>query len=214
MSGTQFFGTMSQLRRSSALPAAKAMPNIKHSGEKRSRRAHSHNFRNVALERCNGFGAAGRAMTITFTMEAEGVGERGDREAALTPDALLPLLAGARARGMSDAFDLLGIAVVMIDEAGMILHANPGARGLLGPHLRLERDHLVAAEQDATRALQAMIGAALAGELPGPGVAIRRDGGRPALRLRALPLIPLGDDACQMLKVVVTLEEAGSFRAS
>ena len=48
---------------------------------------------------------------------------------------LRPLLAGARARGMADAFELLGVAAVFIDEGGFALHINDRARRRLGPQL-------------------------------------------------------------------------------
>ena len=135
-------------------------------------------------------------MTITFTMEPEGFADRGGRDAGGTQDALLPLLAGARARGMCDAFDLVGQAVVLIDEAGMVLHANGEARRMTGPHLGFAGGHLVAGGQDGTRAIQALIAAALEGGTPAP------------LPLGPLVLraLPVPGDSCQLLKAVVLVE--------
>ena len=35
-----------------------------------------------------------------------------------------PVLAGARARGVADAFELMDIAAVLVDGAGSVLHAG------------------------------------------------------------------------------------------
>ena len=135
-------------------------------------------------------------MTITFTMEQEVFAERSGGDAGAAPDALVPLLAGARARGMCDAFDLLGLGVVLIDEAGMVLHANGEARRLTGAHLGFAGGHLVAAGQDGTRAIQALIAAALEGGTPAPL----------PLGPLALRALPVPGDSCQLLKVLVVLE--------
>ena len=45
---------------------------------------------------------------------------------------LAPLLAGARARGVADGFEWLGLAAVLLDDRGEVLHANCGAIELMG----------------------------------------------------------------------------------
>ena len=44
---------------------------------------------------------------------------------------LAPLLAGARARGVADAFEWLGLAAILLDERGEVLHLSAGAVELI-----------------------------------------------------------------------------------
>ena len=104
-------------------------------------------------------------MTITFSMAPDagferdeaGCGQVSSRDAAT----LEPMLAGARARGMADAFDMMGLAFVMIDAQGMILHVSGKAKAFMGRHLAVASEHLVGAGQDETRAIQSLIGSVL-----------------------------------------------------
>src|SRR5580692_11683737 len=84
------------------------------------------------------------------------------KEGAVAP--LRPLLAGARARGMADAFELLGVAAVFIDESGFALHINDRARRLLGPQLWVDDGRLRAADPEMDEALGAAIESALAAD--------------------------------------------------
>ena len=77
------------------------------------------------------------------------------------PQPLAPLLAGARARGMADAFELLGVAAAFLDEAGFALHINDHARRVLGPQLWVDDGRLRAADGDLDDALGAAIEQAL-----------------------------------------------------
>jgi hypothetical protein len=121
-------------------------------------------------------------------------------------DALQPLLAGAHARGMADAFELAGVAAVMIDSQGLALHAGAPARDLFGPELRLEFDHLVGADAETTCAIQKLIGDALGdGESPAPVFVTRA--GRSPLKLHARRVPGAAANACQMLKVLIIIEE-------
>ena len=52
---------------------------------------------------------------------------------------LAPLLAGARARGVADGLEWLGLAAVLLDDRGEVLHVNSGAIELLGEDLFLRR---------------------------------------------------------------------------
>ena len=45
---------------------------------------------------------------------------------------LAPLLAGARARGVADGFEWLGLAAILLDDRGEVLHVNPRAVDLMG----------------------------------------------------------------------------------
>src|ERR1700720_3449078 len=80
---------------------------------------------------------------------------------------LAPLLAGARARGMADAFELLGVAAAFLDEDGLALHINDHARRVLGPQLWVDDGRLRAADVDLDEALAAAIESALINRAPG-----------------------------------------------
>ena len=120
---------------------------------------------------------------------------------------LQPMLAGARARGMADAFDLMGQAAILMDRAGMALHVNLAARKLMGPDLALTHRHLVGRDGTCTRALQTLIAATLEGCCEPAELKIGTDGGSGQLIVRALPVPQAGDDLCQLLKVIVTIRK-------
>ena len=150
-------------------------------------------------------------MTITFSMAPDTFFDRDEasceRVAPRGASSLEPMLAGARARGMSDAFDMLGLAFVMIDAHGMILHVSAEARTFMGPHLAVASEHLVGAGQDETRDIQSLIGSVLCeGASPGRMSLSRGQGMRP-LVLRGLPVPSPTNDPCQLLKALVILEE-------
>lgn len=127
-------------------------------------------------------------------------------------DAIKPLLAGAQARGMADALELAGIAAVLIDREGMVLHAGPSARSLFGPDLSLQAEHLVGRSADSTRLVQSLISEALgAGPPPEPVEIRRRDGGGFVLRARRVP--GAADDTYQLLKVLILIDNVGPASA-
>ncbi|MDB5641594.1 MAG: hypothetical protein JWN07_911 [Hyphomicrobiales bacterium] len=121
-------------------------------------------------------------------------------------DALQPLLAGAHARGMADAFELAGVAAVMVDAQGMVLHAGQPARELFGPDLRLEFDHLVGCDGESTCAIQSLIGEAL-GDGDAPGSILLPRAGRTPFRLHARRVPGAATNLCQMLKLLIIIEE-------
>ena len=134
--------------------------------------------------------------------------DAGDRAFASRLKSILPpLLAGARARGLCDAFDLLGFAAVFLDEAGMVLHANASARSLMAPELALASGHLIARDAHITRAIQAEIGSALAGKAVGKPLLIARDQDSYVLALKVMALPKDNDESCQLLKAILTLEQ-------
>jgi len=124
-------------------------------------------------------------------------------------DALQPLLAGAHARGMADAFELAGVAAIMIDAQGMVLHVGAPARMLLGPDLRIDYDHLVSSTAESTCAIQSLIAEALGeGDLPAP-VLVPRVGKNPCkLHVRRAP--GAAGNICQLLKLLIIIEEVVS----
>lgn len=149
-----------------------------------------------------------------------GPASRGQGRASSSPqppvrgpiDAIKPLLAGAHARGMADALEIAGIAAVLIDREGMVLHAGPSARSLFCAELSLQAEHLVAANSDSTRSIQSLIADALgAGPQPEPIEVRRRDGGGFLLRARRVP--GAADDFFQLLKVLILIEELAANSA-
>lgn len=128
------------------------------------------------------------------------------QSADLRLDALQPLLAGAHARGMADALELAGVAAVLIDAHGMVLHAGAQAAALFGSALRVEYDHLVGADGESTRAIQILLGAALGeGDLPAPLCLNGRGGGGLVLRVRRVKAA--AGNLSQLLKVLILIEE-------
>ena len=61
-----------------------------------------------------------------------------------------PLLAGARARGVADGLEWLGLAAVLLDDRGEVLHVNSGAVELMGEDLYLQGGRLWAAMERST----------------------------------------------------------------
>ncbi len=113
--------------------------------------------------------------------------------------ALPPLLAGARARGISDACEILGYGAILLDRNGRVLQASEKARALLEGTVRIVSEHLVGTTSSANDALTRIIAAAVAGE----SFAIRIDGvSGEGIAMKVLPA-PVGDDEpFQLLKAV------------
>jgi hypothetical protein len=125
---------------------------------------------------------------------------------------LAPVLAGARARGMADAFELLGVAAAFIDECGFALHINDHARRLLGPQLWVDDGRLRAADIELDEALGGAIESALTAEAPdraGTNICFASDS-RGAVRVKVVPIVGGPDDRFQLLKAVVIIEKLGA----
>jgi hypothetical protein len=139
---------------------------------------------------------------------ASGLNEHS-KEGAVAP--LRPLLAGARARGMADAFELLGVAAVFIDESGFALHINDSARRRLGPQLWIDDGRLRAADLDLDEALGAAIDGALINGAPAHATTDLSfaSESRGAVSLKVLPVVAEAHDPFQLLKAVVIIEEQG-----
>ncbi len=131
---------------------------------------------------------------------------RPEREGGLRLDALQPLLAGAHARGMADALELAGVAAVLLDGHGMVLHVGAPAAALFGPDLRVDFDHLVGADGETTRTIQNLIAQTLGkGAMPAPLSLIRRHGAGLRLHPRRVP--GAATDQAQLLKALIIIEE-------
>ena len=123
---------------------------------------------------------------------------------------LAPLLAGARARGVADGLDWLGLAAVLLDDRGEVLHVNCGAIELMGEHLYLQAGRLRATDARADSALEAAIRQTLTGGAPSrlaiPTVAAP---GQEELRIRIAVMDTAEEDPFQLLRAVLILECAG-----
>jgi hypothetical protein len=121
------------------------------------------------------------------------------------------LLAGARARGMADAFELLGVAAIFIDEGGFALHINDRARSLLGPQLWVDDGRLRAADSDLDEALSVAIESALINHAPAcaaTDISVAFES-RSAVAVKILPIVAEAHDPFQLLKAVIVMEELG-----
>ena len=129
---------------------------------------------------------------------------------------LAPLLAGARARGMADAFELLGVAAAFLDEAGFALHINDHARRALGPQLWVDDGRLRAADADLDDALSAAIDRALLHGAHGEAstdISFASDS-RGEVAVKVMPVASEAHDPFQLLKAVVIIEKQGASVSS
>jgi hypothetical protein len=118
---------------------------------------------------------------------------------------IAPILAGARARGVADALEIVGIAAILIGAEGDVLYANERARALLVPYLRIEGERLEVVDKRQGRALTDLIETAVAGErAEAHSLILRRGDGVPALRLHATPIADGGP--YQLLRAVIILD--------
>jgi len=124
-------------------------------------------------------------------------------EFGLSREELRPLLEGARARGLADAFEMLATGAIMLDETGAVLHCSSHALRTLGGDLRLVGRQLVAADGASNQVLEQLIALVLAGEV---GEAVI--GGRAGLRLQIRPMPGASEDAAQLLKAVLFVSAA------
>ena len=119
------------------------------------------------------------------------------------------VLAGARARGVADTLDMLGLAAILIGADGVALHVNTQAAACMGQQLGICSRQLVA----ATYAVNAQVQLALDNVLAGSGpqsVHIGSDSASPPVTLHFLALPGASGDSCQMLKAVIILEQGGA----
>jgi hypothetical protein len=123
-----------------------------------------------------------------------------------TQPPLAPLLAGARARGVADGFEWLGIAAILLDDRGEALHANAGAIELMGAELYLQGGRLRARDLATDRALTEAISDAVISGVASRMVVQANDGVGVALRIA--PMDTLDDDPYQLLRAVAVLEPA------
>ncbi len=152
-------------------------------------------------------------MPVTFTPFHQTENDfalPGSQDQESFADLIGPMLAGAQARGVADTLELLGIGAALIDATGRVLHMGGRGRRTSGRWLRMVEDHLVADEPGDNRALQTLIGAAIAE--PSNMVAkvrLGREQGGAALEIRALRF-PVSNGRDQLLRAVLIFEDVSS----
>lgn len=113
--------------------------------------------------------------------------------------ALAPLLAGAHARGLYDAFELLGQGAILLDRQGRALAATTAARQAFGATLALEDGRLVSPDPTDDARLRGVIHDSLA------GLASDVEIGRKAARM-TLRLTPIPRDPNQLLAAIALID--------
>jgi hypothetical protein len=123
---------------------------------------------------------------------------------------LAPLLAGARARGVADAFEFLGLATVLLDERGEVLHLSAGAVEAMKDELFRDSGRLRARDRLGDVRLRIAISSALRdGE--SVELVLPTSEGHNELALRIAPIgNDLGDEACQLLRAVIVIDRVAA----
>ena len=101
-----------------------------------------------------------------------------------------PLLAGARADGIAEGLEMLGVGALLIDATGRVVRVGSRGQRLMEGWLRIVAGHLVAGRADDDKALAGLIGAALAGRPSLSGLRLRTTVDAPVLTLRAVLIRP------------------------
>jgi hypothetical protein len=123
----------------------------------------------------------------------------------LPSEVLRPLLEGARARGMADALELIGVAAVLIDAAGMVLHVGGNATARMRGLVAVASRHLVGTDPASNRALQDVVAAATAGETR---TATLKTPTMEELSIRAFPMPSDWDNPYQLMKAIIVFDDA------
>ena len=146
-------------------------------------------------------------MATQFTPGARSpVYESRSAEVSPAPavDHLAPVIAGARARGIADAFEMLGEGAVLLDFSGSVLHVGEAAKPMLGCGLTIAGGHVVAASRKAAGSLQRLLEGGLADNAPRVleiDLLCTEEGMRQRVRMVRAPA-----DAYQLLASVLVIE--------
>ncbi len=119
-------------------------------------------------------------------------------------DTMAPVIAGARARGIADAFEMLGEGAILLDFSGSVLHVGMAAKPMLGCGLAIASGHVVATSRKGATALQRLLEAGLADDAPRVlevDLLCGEEGMRQRVRMVRAPA-----DAYQLLASVLVLE--------
>ncbi len=124
----------------------------------------------------------------------------------LPAEILAPMLAGARARGIADAYEMLGVGAVLLSDSGRVLHASDRACQLMRDMVSVTSDHLVGTNAEANAIIESLIGACLAGADGAAATVSEPESGR-RISLRIVN-VPQGQGDCvQLLKSVMAVSE-------
>jgi hypothetical protein len=116
------------------------------------------------------------------------------------------MIAGARARGVADAFEMIGEAAILLDYSSAVLHVSALAKPMLGCAVNIAGGHVVALSRKAADPLERLLECGLSDDT-GPLICeadllCAEEGMRQRLRLVKAP----GGDAYQLLAAVLLLE--------
>jgi hypothetical protein len=134
-------------------------------------------------------------------------GEQGGRQSLPDDQALRPVMEGARARGVADAFELVGQGAILIDPTGAVLHAGLAALRLMADDLSVQSGHLVAQTATANQAIQDLMVALLDQGAREESIVISRSDGLPSLQIRGFAFAPGVQNPYQLLAAVLLVDE-------
>jgi DNA-binding CsgD family transcriptional regulator len=116
----------------------------------------------------------------------------------------------ARALGISDAFDMMETAALLINQYGRVVKTNKVADTKLGDHLRIVDGHLITDDRNAASALRQLIERAIAhadaGATMMPPVAVALPGRR-AMAVYAVPLSGVVRDVLAAVRAIVIVRD-------
>ncbi len=119
-------------------------------------------------------------------------------------DILVPIMEGARARGVADAFEMTGQGAILLNAAGGVLHVTAAARARLGPDLSVSSGHLVARTALANHAIQDLLAGLLDRGTGTESLVLNGINGLPGLRIKGLTF-PAGSRSDYQLLAAVLL---------
>ncbi len=126
----------------------------------------------------------------------------------LPSEILAPMLAGARARGIADAYEMMGLGVILLNDSGRVLHLSARARILMEGTIDIVSEHMVAATPEANSAIGRLIAAGIAGEQNQQDGIVLESEAKRRVCVRAIPVPGHETSEFQLLKAVVVLSDA------
>ena len=123
-------------------------------------------------------------------------------------DGLQPLLAGAHARGVADALELLGIPAALIDDSGTVLHLAASAARTFGGDIGLMGGHIVGSVPHMSAKVARLIESALHrdGARADPLAFLCADGSSATMDILCIPPAWYGQG--QLMAAIVTFTPA------
>lgn len=115
-----------------------------------------------------------------------------------------------RALGISDAFEMMETAALLLDRDGRVVGTNKVADKMVGGQLRIVNRHLIADDRNAASALKQLIERAIVNADVGahmmPPVAVARPDRRP-LAVYAVPLSGVVRDVLSAVRAIVVIRD-------